>query len=105
MGSGLGLAQVSAFVEQSHGEVAIDSTPGLGTIVSLWLPITNVPIAAAAMPAPAAPALPSMRLLMVEDDSLVSSVVTAALEARGHDVVLCTSADQALEAMQKGRRL
>ena len=37
-GSGLGLSQVYGFVTQTGGHVAIDSTPGTGTTVTLYLP-------------------------------------------------------------------
>jgi signal transduction histidine kinase len=37
-GTGLGLAMVKGFVEQSHGAFRIDSAPGQGTTVMLWLP-------------------------------------------------------------------
>ena len=45
-GSGLGLSVVDGFVRQSGGRLAIDSAPGRGTVVTLWLP--------AAPPVPAA---------------------------------------------------
>jgi DNA-binding NtrC family response regulator len=38
---------------------------------------------------------------MVEDDVLVSTVVLPALEAAGHEVRLCHSADHALEALRE----
>ena len=37
-GSGLGLSAVHGFVRQSGGRLSIQSTQGLGTMVSLWLP-------------------------------------------------------------------
>jgi signal transduction histidine kinase len=37
-GTGLGLSQVYGFVKQSRGHVGIDSAPGRGTTVTLWLP-------------------------------------------------------------------
>jgi PAS domain S-box-containing protein len=37
-GSGLGLSMVYGFAKQSNGNVAIDSEPGRGTIVRLYLP-------------------------------------------------------------------
>jgi signal transduction histidine kinase len=42
-GSGLGLSQVYGFVKQSGGHVVIDSKPGSGTTVSLYLPRSEAP--------------------------------------------------------------
>jgi signal transduction histidine kinase len=38
-GTGLGLSMVYGFVKQSGGHVQIDSAPGRGTMVRLYLPI------------------------------------------------------------------
>jgi signal transduction histidine kinase len=38
-GSGLGLSMVYGFIKQSGGHVEIDSAPGEGTTVRLYLPI------------------------------------------------------------------
>ena len=54
-GSGLGLSQVYGFVKQSDGHILIDSTPGEGTAVTLYLPRTasaDAPAAADARPMP-----------------------------------------------------
>jgi signal transduction histidine kinase len=37
-GAGLGVSQVYGFVEQSGGHVLIDSQPGKGTTVRIYLP-------------------------------------------------------------------
>jgi PAS domain S-box-containing protein len=42
-GNGLGLAMVYGFVTRSHGAVRVDSTPGYGTSVALWLPWIEAP--------------------------------------------------------------
>ena len=43
-GTGLGLAQVYAFVRQSDGELKIESRPGAGTTIELLLPLIERPV-------------------------------------------------------------
>ncbi|CAM5793864.1 histidine kinase OS=Rhizobacter sp. Root404 OX=1736528 GN=ASC76_02730 PE=4 SV=1 [Rhizobacter fulvus] len=104
-GSGLGLAQVAAFVRQSEGHASIDSVPGRGTTVSLWLPVAAADAKApASTPANApAPRVLPLQILMVEDDVLVSAVVVPALERLGHAVRLCTSSDAARQLLHEER--
>jgi two-component system NtrC family sensor kinase len=40
-GTGLGLAITRQIIEQHHGEIAIESTPGKGTTVRVTLPIEH----------------------------------------------------------------
>jgi signal transduction histidine kinase len=57
-GSGLGLSQVYGFVKQSGGYILIDSTPGQGTAVTLYLPrnaVTGEPSATEESPPDEAP--------------------------------------------------
>ena len=100
-GSGLGLPQVETFAKRSGGEVRLRSSPGSGTCVSLFLPFTKEAVKAPASN-PQDLQAASLRILMVEDDALVSSVVVPALEGAGHAVTLCTSADAAVPLLSSG---
>ncbi len=101
-GTGLGLAQVHAFALQSGGNIKLSSEPGQGTRVTLFLPVAvqarQAPADRLAL-APQTPSHPELKVLMVEDDALVASVVASALRGAGHDVQVCHSADQAVEAL------
>jgi len=56
-GTGLGLSQVFGFIKQSRGHVTIDSEPGKGTTVMLYLPHPGEEAAAEALPAASVPAV------------------------------------------------
>jgi signal transduction histidine kinase/CheY-like chemotaxis protein len=108
-GSGLGLSQVLGFARQSGGDARIESEPGRGTRVLMVLPAADGAIAAtAASDASRAPASTAnaderaLRVLMVEDDPLVATVVLPALEKAGHRVTACTSADDARRLLDEG---
>lgn len=102
-GTGLGLSQVLAFARASGGDARLSSTQGEGTRVTLLLPITDRADAAATPEAPHRVTLRALRILMVEDDTLVSSVVVPALREAGHQVTHCESADQGLALLQTRR--
>ncbi len=103
-GTGLGLAMVRGLTEQSGGAMTIDSTPGKGTRVTLWIPVSD---AAAVRPPPKpavhadAPGLRPLKVLVVDDDVLVAMNTTAMLEDLGHEAVEVHSGQQALEALER----
>ena len=102
VGSGLGLPQVRAFAVQSGGAATIRSERGVGTTVSLLLPVSSDPVQAAhAGDGESADFMP-LRVLFVEDDLLVSSVVVPALRAAGHTVRHCLNGEAAARALQDG---
>lgn len=103
-GTGLGLAQVQSFARQSGGDVVIDSALGRGTRVAMLLPVCKPSLALASGHAghQRALAFEPLRILMVEDDALVSSVVAPALTSAGHAVQLCATADEAARLLQEG---
>jgi len=102
VGSGLGLPQVRAFAVQSGGAATISSERGVGTTVSLLLPVSPDPVRAGESAARPPSDFMPLRVLFVEDDLLVSSVVVPALRAAGHTVRHCLTGDAASRALQDG---
>jgi signal transduction histidine kinase/CheY-like chemotaxis protein len=90
-GTGLGLSQLFALVDQLGGHVALDTAPGAGTTVTLHLPRAAAePRIVEIVEAPSVPAEPAkLRILVVEDDPRVLAATTAALEELGHQPVPC----------------
>ncbi|PWS36655.1 hypothetical protein DFH01_16080 [Falsiroseomonas bella] len=103
-GTGLGLAMARGFAEQSAGALTIESAPGFGTTVRLWLPVApSEPVAPAphvAEPRPQADA--RRRLLLVDDEALVRALTAEALEAAGFVVHSVGSSAEALELLDAG---
>ena len=102
VGSGLGLPQVRAFAVQSGGAATISSERGIGTTVSLLLPVSSDPVDEGRSEATLSAQSMPLRVLFVEDDLLVSSVVVPALRAAGHTVRHCLTGEAAARALQDG---
>jgi signal transduction histidine kinase len=103
-GTGLGLSMVHGLMVQSGGFLRIESKPGAGTTVSLFFPEQQAD-AAEVLPLPASPpptAAERYRVLLVDDDELVSDSVTAMLEDLGHTVLGAKSAGEALSLLTSG---
>ncbi|BDT58959.1 hypothetical protein MasN3_24530 [Massilia varians] len=97
-GTGLGLSQVYGFVQQSGGHVKIESAPGQGTTVRLYLPRHHE--AAEALPAAAAAEVvfgdAGDVILVVEDEAAVRTLSAAMLAELGYRVLEADGADAAL---------
>jgi len=97
LGTGLGLSMVYGFVKQSGGVVTIDSEPGNGTTVKLFLPLAeSQPTLAADGAAALAPPASARTVLVVEDQPDVRQVVQRQLESLGHRVTVAQAAAEAL---------
>ncbi|MDF2386289.1 response regulator [Nostoc ellipsosporum NOK] len=92
-GTGLGLSQIFGFVRQSGGEIGIDTAPGKGTQVVLYLPRhvgeDAVPEAAPAAEGASEKGARPLDILVVEDDPRVLAATLGALGELGHHAVGC----------------
>ena len=105
-GTGLGLSMIQGLAEQLGGSLRLTSTVGLGTRAELWLPVA----AGAGEVQAAEPALEisavtvSSRILIVDDDPLISMSTVDMLEDLGHEVVEAGSGAKALEILSAGEQ-
>jgi two-component system, NtrC family, sensor kinase len=84
-GSGLGLAISYGIIESHNGTIAITSTVGVGTLVTVRIPIVNDTVATAGKPIVAG-AMAPLRILVVDDEPVVVESVARMLESQGHQV-------------------
>ena len=104
-GTGLGLSMVHGLASQLGGALTIQSRPGLGTNVELWLPRS-----AAAPLAASPPALPSATTgargtaLLVDDEELVRASTADMLIDLGYSVVEAGSGEDAMRLLNNGER-
>ncbi len=106
-GSGLGLAQVHGFAKQSGGGVRIETRPGEGTSVEVYLPRAPAGqaaiVASKVFAAESEAAGPEARILLVDDDSAVREVTSTILEGLGYVVIEAGSGGAALEILEAQR--
>lgn len=97
-GSGLGLSQVFGTARQSGGDVQIESTPGKGTSVSVFLPRAAMPVALAATPHAGLIEARSGRavVLIVDDDDAVRAITADILAGLGYTVLQASGGEEAL---------
>ena len=106
-GTGLGLSQVYGFVKQSGGHVVIDSTPGRGTTVRLYLARASQPIATAEKEPcqRQAARTGSETVLVVEDNDEVRELVIATITDLGYRVLTAPNGPAALDMLRQGERV
>jgi CheY-like chemotaxis protein len=98
-GTGLGLSVVHGIATGLGGGVSLDSAPGAGTRVTVWLPrLADDPQAGPGAPAPT-PVPPAVRhrILLVDDDPPVARAIARMLERSGYEVATAPDAETALE--------
>jgi PAS domain S-box-containing protein len=100
-GTGLGLAMVYGFAKQSGGTVRIYSEPGLGTTVTLYLPITD----AQPLPSSPSPVLPNLRLtgkaLVVDDEPEILELAATWLDELGYIPLCADNGPNALRIVEE----
>jgi CheY-like chemotaxis protein len=103
-GSGLGLSQVLGFAKQSGGGVCIESRPGVGTSVHIYLPRAEVNVRKQAV-APARVASVEIfcgsTILLIDDDNAVREVTRAILHGLGYRVLEAGSGGAALDLLER----
>ncbi|THH39125.1 transporter substrate-binding domain-containing protein [Aliishimia ponticola] len=102
-GSGMGLSMVQGFMDQSGGMVKVYSELGAGTSIKLYFPAIKSP-GDATDPGPDAVPIETQggaRILLVEDDANVLSVLTEILSQAGYQLQSARSGDVAFALMQR----
>ena len=102
-GTGLGLSQVYGFVRQSGGFVTIESSPGGGTTVSIYLPRSEMTPDAQAPRAEISvgDAGRGQTILVVEDDEDVRAYIVETLRDLGYDTMEAGDAEAAIELFKR----
>jgi two-component system, cell cycle sensor histidine kinase and response regulator CckA len=96
-GTGLGLATSYAIVREHGGFISYSSEEGIGTTCEIFLPCSETETVSV-RPPPASAETPLLgRVLVIDDEPAVRSVISEALTLEGHVVLLAADGQEALE--------
>ena len=95
-GTGLGLATVYGIIQQSGGQVTLESEPGCGTLVEIRLPRTREPVQSIARKSARPDGVAGGTILLVNDQEYVLTALRRSLEDQGHRVIGTTLPENAV---------
>lgn len=100
--TGLGLATSYGIVRQSGGQIRVESDPGKGTTVQIFLPMVSPP--ATPYKKPASRRLPAgtETILVLEDDISVRHISVRLLRSLGYKVIEAANGDDAQRLIGQG---
>ena len=107
-GTGLGLSMIYGFAQQSGGHVTIQSEPGQGTCVRLYLPRLHGTALESSLPthsSEAPLALAGEAVVVVEDDPAVRMLVVNVLDELGYTAHQAADARTALPLLESDLRV
>lgn len=100
-GTGLGLSMVYGFTRQVGGAVTIDSTPGKGTAISLYLPRALTDAETGESEPIEAGTMAPLSVLLVDDDDMARETIAAMLRELGHRVMEAADGASALGMLRE----
>lgn len=101
-GTGLGLSQVFGIARQSGGIAQVESAEGVGTSVSIWLPLSEMPESEKVTgigTVVATPACSNARVMVIDDDDGVRRFIVECLELLGCSVLQASSGEEGLATL------
>ncbi len=106
-GTGLGLSMIYGFARQSNGHATIDSKPGQGTSIRLYLPRHQGGIAApqGSVARTAEHAFTGETVLVVEDEPVVRSVILEMLQDQGFRTLEAVDGPSGLRLLRSRARI
>ena len=92
-GTGIGLATVLSIVRKLGGEIGLQSTVGVGTVFSVFLPLADQPVEVQARAAPSL-RFGTGRVLFMDDDDHICSLTSSMLQSLDYKFDIAKNGDE-----------
>jgi PAS domain S-box-containing protein len=102
-GTGLGLSTCYGIVAQNRGDILIDSGPGRGTTIKIYLPRVDEEADSPVRPIPRPLPVGNETVLLVEDEPAVREMASEVLREQGYAVLAAANGDEALRVAEERR--
>jgi PAS domain S-box-containing protein len=99
-GTGLGLATVLSMVRKHGGQIGVGSTPGEGTVFTVFLPQAGKPPDVQARPAPSL-RFGTGRILFMDDDPKIAALTGTMLQSLDYRFDIAKNGDEAIALYQR----
>lgn len=100
-GTGLGLSICYGIVKQYNGDIRVRSRPGEGATFSVELPVYALEAAPPDSPLPLTEPERTQRLLVIDDEQIVTTLITRLLREQGFEVDDCHDSMLALDLIAR----
>ena len=102
-GTGLGLATVYGVVQQHEGAIHVDSEPGNGTTVKIYLPAARTTADTESEESVTSAAGGTETILLAEDEPVVRDLSVRILTDAGYSVVVASNGEEVIRLFEENR--
>ena len=100
-GTGLGLAIAQSVISKHHGYILVESLPGEGSTFTFYLPASAMSELTVIAPNQQTTTAKQLKILIMDDDSMVRNLAQSMLNHLGHEVVLTRDGKEAISVFQE----
>ena len=102
-GTGMGMASVYGTVRNHHGSIELESTPGVGTTITMHFPLVRAQDEEPEEPTSKSPKAGG-RILLIDDEQAIAASLSMILSRRGYETMTHTNVREGLREFEKSWR-